>query len=55
MGFDPAVAFGGSMAGTHTVGAAGTVHNGGTNGDDYVVLHPAVPDPRRHENRRAAW
>ena len=36
MGFDPAVAFGGSMAGTHTVGTAGTVHNGGTNGDDYV-------------------
>ena len=36
MGFDPAVAFGTSTADMHTVGAAGTAHNGGTNGDDYV-------------------
>ena len=36
MGFDPAVAFGSSTADTHTIGAAGTAHAGGTNGDDYV-------------------
>ena len=36
MGFDPGVAFGSNMADTHAVGAAGTVHGGGTNGDDYV-------------------
>ncbi len=36
MGFDPNIAFGTSTAGTHTPGRSGTVHNGGTNGDDYV-------------------
>lgn len=36
MGFDPDIAFGSSTAETHDIGLAGTVFNGGTNGDDYV-------------------
>jgi hypothetical protein len=36
MGFDPNIAYGTSTADTAAPGLAGTMHNGGTNGDDYV-------------------